>query len=599
MPMRMYGLAPKAQQSQTTDDAQGRLWQPPLYKVILGPLVGLVLWWLPLEIDPTAHKALAIVGFMLVYWMTEAIDLGLTALMGCLLFWVLQVPSSAVAFSGFSQMAPWYIFGALLIGQAASQTGLARRVGYLVLHLVGTTYTRLLLGLITLVFVLNFLIPPSNTQVVTLAPFVIGVVAALGVGPQSNVAKGLFVMLTYGAGLFNKMFLGAGPGILAQGIIAEQTGVRVLWSQWFIAFFPLALPTIVVSWLTIRWLYPPEALALSSGKLSLQDTVGTLGPWSWQERKALFWLLLAITLWATDFLHHTSPAAIGLGIGLLLVLPKVGVLDTQALKSVNFLLILFVGGSLSMAKVLTETHVLDTFITPLLHWQAPLLSTALRASLTLYWGGFLYHFLAGSEITMVSTLLPVLLRVADVQGYNPVAVGMLWTFAGGGKLLVYQSSVFVLGYSYGFFTAKDLFKVGAILTLVQGFFLLVLVPVYWPLVGIPWRITPPRQAVEFSRPGEPVLEEQSHDRFRAPWQHARQTTSHPTMSLLGTAFTPATSSAPDSAAKAGGIGKDATRLHEVVAVYRSARGKGMFEPLHGFDLPGRTNREHAKNGRQS
>ena len=149
---------------------------------------------------------------------------------------------------------------------------------------------------------------------------------------------------------------------------------------------------------------------------------------------------------------------------------EVGVLDTQALKSVNFLLILFVGGSLSMAKVLTETHVLDTFITPLLHWQAPLLSTALRASLTLYWGGFLYHFLAGSEITMVSTLLPVLLRVADVQGYNPAAVGMLWTFAGGGKLFVYQSSVFVLGYSYGFFTAKDLFKVGAILTLVQGFF---------------------------------------------------------------------------------------------------------------------------------
>jgi hypothetical protein len=52
--------------------------------------------------------------------------------------------------------------------------------------------------------------------------------------------------------------------------------------------------------------------------------------------------------------------------------------------------------------------------------------------------GFLYHFLVGSEYTMVSTLLPALLRVADSQGYNPAAVGMLWTFAGGGKLFMYQ-----------------------------------------------------------------------------------------------------------------------------------------------------------------
>jgi hypothetical protein len=52
-------------------------------------------------------------------------------------------------------------------------------------------------------------------------------------------------------------------------------------------------------------------------------------------------------------------------------------------------------------------------------WLAPLLSEAWRAAITLYWGGFLYHFLVGSEYTMVSTLLPALLRVADSQGYNP------------------------------------------------------------------------------------------------------------------------------------------------------------------------------------
>jgi hypothetical protein len=38
---------------------------------VLGPLVGLVIWGLPLELEAAADKAFAIVGFMAVYWITE------------------------------------------------------------------------------------------------------------------------------------------------------------------------------------------------------------------------------------------------------------------------------------------------------------------------------------------------------------------------------------------------------------------------------------------------------------------------------------------------------------------------------------------------
>jgi di/tricarboxylate transporter len=111
-------------------------------------------------------------------------------------------------------------------------------------------------------------------------------------------------------------------GVRQSRIIAEQTGVQVLWSQWLLAFLPLILPTIITFWLTIRWLFPPDTLAHSQNQPSLQNITSVSGPWSREEHKASFWLLLVITLWATDFLHHTSPAAIGLGIGLLLILPK-------------------------------------------------------------------------------------------------------------------------------------------------------------------------------------------------------------------------------------------------------------------------------------
>jgi solute carrier family 13 (sodium-dependent dicarboxylate transporter), member 2/3/5 len=187
-----------------------------------------------------------------------------------------------------------------------------------------------------------------------MAPLVVGLVAAFGLGARSNVAKGLFIILTYTCSLFSKMNLAASSTILTRGIIETQAGIQVWWSQWFIAHVPAALLTIVASWLIIRWLYPPEQHTLPGGKQYLQEALQAMGPWDRAQQKTLAWLLAALSLWATDFWHHTHPAVIALGIGLLLTLPQVGVLDAQAVKRVNFLLIIFVSGAIGMGHVLTE-----------------------------------------------------------------------------------------------------------------------------------------------------------------------------------------------------------------------------------------------------
>ena len=67
---------------------------------------------------------------------------------------------------------------------------------------------------------------------------------------------------------------------------------------------------------------------------------------------------------------------------------------------------------------------------------------------------------------------------------SPLLLGMIWTFAAGGKLFAYQSGVLIVGYSYGYFDARDLVKVGACLTVVEFVVLMLLVPFYWPLLGI-------------------------------------------------------------------------------------------------------------------
>jgi sodium-dependent dicarboxylate transporter 2/3/5 len=149
----------------------------------LGPIIGVLIWLLPLSLDPVAHKAFAITGFMLVYWIMEPIDHGITALMGCYLFWALQVVPFSVAFSGFANSAPWYIFGALLMAEAAARTGLANRLGYILMRRIGTSYRLLLFGIITLTFLLNFLIPSPNAARHH-CPLVVGLITVFNVGSQ-------------------------------------------------------------------------------------------------------------------------------------------------------------------------------------------------------------------------------------------------------------------------------------------------------------------------------------------------------------------------------------------------------------------------------
>src|SRR4030081_1680095 len=70
-------------------------------------------------------------------------------------------------------------------------------------------------------------------------------------------------------------------------------------------------------------------------------------------------------------------------------------------------------------------------------------------------GPFL-HFLLASEISMLGTSIPLVMEFAKSNDMHPLLLGMIWTFAAGGKLFAYQSGVLIVGYSYGDFAARDL-----------------------------------------------------------------------------------------------------------------------------------------------
>lgn len=451
---------------------------------ILCILVPPLVWFAPLPLQPVTQHAFAIVGFMVVAWITRAMDYALAGFIGCFLFWALRIVTFPVAFSGFANDTAWFLFGALLLGVVATRSGIARRIAYFVMLRVGVTYPRILLSLIVTDFLLTFIVPSGIARVVIMASIALGLAEAFNSPPGSNVSRGMFLVLSYTANIFDKMIIAGAASITARGLIEKIGGVEVLWSFWFVAFLPCSIITVLVAWWLTLKLYPPEKVALEGGYDYLRAEMTKLGSLSLLEKKAALLMTAAILLWLTDFLHHISPSVIGIGVGLFALLPRVGILEIDDMKRLNYLPVFFVAAAISMGTVMQATKGLDILTNSVFAWMLPFMTNIITTTVVMYWTAFVYHFLLASEISMLGTSIPLVMEFAKSHGLNPLQLGMIWTFAAGGKLFAYQSGVLIVGYSYGYFAARDLVRIGAWLTVVEFVVLLLLVQFYWPLIGL-------------------------------------------------------------------------------------------------------------------
>jgi di/tricarboxylate transporter len=196
----------------------------------IGPLLSIAvpaaIWFAPLGVNATARHALAVAAFMILAWIAPALPHALTGMVGCYLFWVLGVVPFRTAFSGFADQTAWFLFGAVLLGAMTTKSGLGRRLAYLVIRRTGTSYSRILLGMILTSFLLTFLVPSGIACVAIMAPVAMGLMEVLGIRRGGNPGRGIFVTLTYTAGCFDKTIIAGPAAILARGMIERQPTLR-------------------------------------------------------------------------------------------------------------------------------------------------------------------------------------------------------------------------------------------------------------------------------------------------------------------------------------------------------------------------------------
>src|SRR3954469_5053255 len=73
---------------------------------ILCVLVPVAIWFSPLDLEPQTKHAFAIVSFMVIAWITQAMNYALAGFIGCFLFWALGIVRFLSRSAGFPMTRP-------------------------------------------------------------------------------------------------------------------------------------------------------------------------------------------------------------------------------------------------------------------------------------------------------------------------------------------------------------------------------------------------------------------------------------------------------------------------------------------------------------
>ncbi len=174
-------------------------------------------------------------------------------------------PGDAVkwALGGFSDATVWLIFGALTLCTGFEKTGLGRRIALTLVKAMGKST----LGLGYAVTLADLAIAPftsSNTgrSAGVIYPIVRSIPALYGSAPGPTARRiGAYLMWTAFAAtsVTSSMFLTAlAPNLLAVGLIRDETGLDITWSQWSLGFLPVGTLLIGLLPLLVYVIYPPE-----------------------------------------------------------------------------------------------------------------------------------------------------------------------------------------------------------------------------------------------------------------------------------------------------------------------------------------------------
>jgi sodium-dependent dicarboxylate transporter 2/3/5 len=427
-------------------------------------------------LSPKAKRFLAVLAVLVFLFVAEPIPLEITAICIGVFLVIMRITDVKGAWAPYMHPVVVFIMCCLIFAIALDKAGLTKRLGYFIIKKAGTSVVKF-------TFIIAVGLGISSAFMHDAAACAIGIVTmlplmrAVGIEPHSNTAKFMMLSLPFACSCGGMgTLVGGGRCMVAAAFLKEFTGIEITFLEWIKYAMPAAILTVPAAVAVVYLVFRPDPA------YRLPEFDEEIGPWQPLEFKTLIIIGIAFILWLTKGFHGIHYSVTGmLAVGALVLFGVLKWEDIHASLEWGTALFIF-GGGISLGLAMGYSGAADYFA----HLFFPMIQGG--GWLLLFVGVGVFGALvtnAMANVAAAALILPIVIPMAQLEGVDPTVLALcLGTATSFAMLLVIGCPPNAIAYSYRFFKASDLTKVGAVATPILLGILILVAAIWWKILGL-------------------------------------------------------------------------------------------------------------------
>jgi len=438
--------------------------------------VGFLLYGLLPYEEPT-NKGLALLAFVAILWLTEAIHITVTALLVPVLAILLGLESTKSALQAFANPTIFLFFGGFAIATALSVQKLDKYIAHKVIAIARGNFLLAVFFLFLATALLSMGISNTATAAMII-PLAIGLLK--NIDYESNKGTYAFVILgvAYSASIGG---MGTLVGSPPNAIVASQ--LNITFSEWLRYGMPTVLGLMPLMIGTLYVVFRPKL------NIKITSTEGVVDKLNGKQYLTILIFLITALCWIfSDLINETLTSFIGIekikdfdAVVAMIAAVFVcffGVAEwKQIQENTDWGVLMLFGGGLSLSVILTQSGASKALVDSVqfLIADSNYFVIGLMVATFII---FLTEFT--SNTASAALLVPIFISVAENLGVNPLGLSLIIGIgASCAFMLPVATPPNAIAYGTGKVSQRDMIKAGFVLNILSIIFISVVAYYFW------------------------------------------------------------------------------------------------------------------------
>ena len=407
--------------------------------LLLGPLVFFSLQYTPLfSLSNEALLVVALAAWMIVWWITEAVSISVTALLPLVIYPLSGLMSVNEVGANYGSSIVFLFFGGFVLALALEKVNLHRRIALSIIHRTGTTPNRVILGFMLATGFMSMWISNTASTVVML-PIALSVIQLLVqsdfefTANEQRFSLSIMLGIAFSANAGGiATVIGTPPNSVLIGLLENEYNIQISFFKWMLIGLPFSLCLIgLIYFLFTQVLFSNTGIVFKTDEDVIAQQLQELGPLRRDEKHVLVVFALMVFFWVFRTLINSYIPTLGLtdtiiSVGGAIALFSIPsdfrndrfILEWKDTQRLAWGILILFGGGLALAKGMAQTGIVSA-ITDVIS-QADfnvLLTVSLLIALMLFMTELI------SNVALVAVLSPVIAGIA--MGFDIPIIYML------------------------------------------------------------------------------------------------------------------------------------------------------------------------------